>query len=273
MSVSILPTATSLRLLRNRVAARALKTSSGRGYPFVGIGDPLLNGKGEVRGGSMVATRGAEAIDAVRNLPRLPGARAELIAEAKALDATPQESLFMEERATKPQVLALVNDRLREANVISFATHALVGGEMKGVREPALVLTPPSQPSVDDDGLLTMDDVMGFKLVADEWVILSACDTAAPDGSGEGLSGLTRAFFYAGAPAVLVSQWSVDDAATQRLMTLAFNDNKSDRAQHAALLQNGMVKLMAEGASDDAHSYFSHPFAWASFVVIGAGTR
>lgn len=144
---------------------------------------------------------------------------------------------------------------------------------MKGVREPALVLTPPSQPSVDDDGLLTMDDVMGFKLLADEWVILSACNTAAPDGSGEGLSGLTRAFFYAGAPAVLVSQWSVDDVATQRLMTLTFSGNKSDRAHHAALLQNGMVKLMAEGASDDAHAYFAHPFAWASFVVIGAGAQ
>ena len=125
----------------------------------------------------------------------------------------------MEERATKPQVFALTDGPLRDAKVISFATHALVGGEMKGIREPALVLTPPSQPSADDDGLLTMDDVMGFKLLANEWVILSACNTAAPDGSGEGLSGLTRAFFYAGAPAVLVSQWSVDDAATQRLMT------------------------------------------------------
>ena len=142
---------------------------------------------------------------------------------------------------------------------------------MKGIREPALVLTPPLQPSPEDDGLLTMDDVMSFKLLADEWVILSACNTAAPDGSGEGLSGLTRAFFYAGAPAVLVSQWSVDDAATQQLMTYAFAGNKSDRAQHAALLQNGMVKLIAQGASDDAHAYFAHPFAWASFVVIGAG--
>ena len=274
-SISLLPTATSLRLLRNRSveSGNTVGTSHPMVYPFVGIGDPLLSGNGEVRGDSMVATRGAEAIDAVRNLPRLPGARDELLAEAKALDANPQESLFMEERATRPQVVALSTDRLRDAKVISFATHALVGGEIKGVREPALVLTPPSQPSVDDDGLLTMDDVMGFKLLANEWVILSACNTAAPDGSGEGLSGLTRAFFYAGAPAVLVSQWSVDDAATQRLMMLAFTDYKSNEAQHAALLQNGMVKLIAEGASDNAHAYFAHPFAWAPFVVIGAGAQ
>ena len=271
-SISLLPTATSLRLLRNRVEATSTLNASPAGsYPFIGIGDPLLSGKGEERGSAMVATRGAEAIDAVRNLPRLPGAREELLAEAKALDADPQKSLFMEERATKPQVFALTDGPLRDAKVISFATHALVGGEMKGIREPALVLTPPSQPSADDDGLLTMDDVMGFKLLANEWVILSACNTAAPDGSGEGLSGLTRAFFYAGAPAVLVSQWSVDDAATQRLMTLAIAAYNSNRAQQAALLQNGMVKLMAEGTSDDAHPYFAHPFAWASFVVIGAG--
>jgi hypothetical protein len=54
-------------------------------------------------------------------------------------------------------------------------------------------------------------------------------------------------------------------------MTLAFAGRNSNRSQHAALLQNGMVKLMAEGASDDAHSYFAHPFAWAPFVVTGAG--
>jgi tetratricopeptide (TPR) repeat protein len=85
LSVSLLPTATSLRLLRNRVeASTTTNTPPAKAYPFVGIGDPLLSGKGEERGSSMVATRGAEAIDAVRNLPRLPGAREELLAEAKA---------------------------------------------------------------------------------------------------------------------------------------------------------------------------------------------
>ena len=116
-----------------------------------------------------------------------------------------------------------------------------------------------------------MDDLMGFKLTADEWVILSACNTAAPDGSGEGLSGLTRAFFYAGAPSLLVSQWAVNDAATQRLMTFTFAGGKPDGAEHAASLRNGMAKLIQEGASDDAHTYFAHPFSWASFVVVGEG--
>ncbi len=273
MSISLLPTATSLRLLRNRVeASNTANASSAKAYPFVGIGDPLLNGKGEERGSSMVATRGAEAIDAVRNLPRLPGSREELMAEAKALDANPQESLFMEERATRPQVLALSKDRLRDAKVISFATHALIGGEIKGVMEPSLVLTPPSQPSTDDDGLLTMDDVMGFKLVADEWVILSACNTAAPDGSGEGLSGLTRAFFYAGTPSLLVSQWAVDDAATDQLMTAVFTAyGSSGGVSRSTALQGAMLKLMDMPRTDPTHAYFAHPFAWASFVVVGEG--
>jgi CHAT domain-containing protein/tetratricopeptide (TPR) repeat protein len=273
MSISLLPTATSLRLLRNRVGvSSATNASSAKAYPFVGIGDPLLSGKGEERGSSMVATRGAEAIDVVRNLPRLPGSREELMAEAKALDANPQESLFMEERATRPQVLALSKDRLRDAKVISFATHALIGGEMKGVMEPSLVLTPPSQPSTDDDGLLTMDDVMGFKLVADEWVILSACNTAAPDGSGEGLSGLTRAFFYAGTPSLLVSQWSVDDAATDQLMTAVFTAYGSGSGvSRSTALQGAMLKLMDAPRTDPTHAYFAHPFAWAPFVVVGEG--
>ena len=63
---------------------------------------------------------------------------------------------------------------------------------------------------------------MGLNLTSTEWVVLSACNTGAADGSGEGLSGLARGFFFAGAPTLLVSHWSVDDRATQALMTDVF---------------------------------------------------
>jgi hypothetical protein len=62
--------------------------------------------------------------------------------------------------------------------------------------------------------LLALDDVMSLKLKRTEWGIF----TAAPGGSGEGCSGLTRAFFYVGTPSLLVSQWSVNDAATDQLI-------------------------------------------------------
>ena len=89
---------------------------------FIGIGDPLLDGRGNQRGGSMVASTGTSAIDAIRALARLPGTRRELIAEAKTLGANTQNSLFMEERATKPMVMKLNRNRLRAARIIAFAT-------------------------------------------------------------------------------------------------------------------------------------------------------
>ena len=65
--------------------------------------------------------------------------------------------------------------------------------------EPALVLTIPDNPNELDDGLLQASEVSQLKLNAD-WVVLSACNTASADAVGaEALSGLARAFLYAGA--------------------------------------------------------------------------
>ena len=76
----------------------------------------------------------------------------------------------------------------------------------------SLVFTIPEHPSEDDDGLLTASEVAALKLNAD-WMVLSACNTAAGDKPGaDGLSGLARAFFYAGARALLVSHWQLDES-------------------------------------------------------------
>ena len=92
--------------------------------------------------------------------------------------------------------------------------------------EPASVLTPANE---SDDGLLTATDVACLKLSAD-LVILSACDTAAPCGryGADGLSGLARAFFYAGARTVLVSHWPVDVDATETLPGLLASPKDQD---------------------------------------------
>jgi hypothetical protein len=180
--LSELPSATSLRVLRGLHTTATLPTAPTE--PFIGVGDPVLDGSGDARGGAMLATRGANAIDDIRRLPRLPGTRDELMADAKALGADTNASLLLGERATKPEVMELNRGRLAGTRVVAFATHALIGGEIKGLIEPALVLTPPSQPSENDDGLLALDDVMSLKLKRTELVILSACNTAAPGGSG-----------------------------------------------------------------------------------------
>ena len=87
---------------------------------------------------------------------------------------------------------------LSDYRVLAFATHGLVSGELSGLGEPALVFTPPETGTEADDGLLTASEIATLKLDAD-WVILSACNTAAADGTpgAEGLSGMAKAFFYA----------------------------------------------------------------------------
>ena len=109
--------------------------------------------------------------------------------------------------------------------MLHFATHGLLSGDVERMAqrqgEPALVLTPPDKPAnADDDGLLMASEVATLKLNAD-WVVMSACNTGDKIGT-QALSGLARAFFYAGGHALLVSHWPVYSDAAVRLTTSAF---------------------------------------------------
>lgn len=127
--------------------------------------------------------------------------------------------------------------------------------------EPALVLTPPDTPAnSDDEGLLMASEVAALKLNAD-WVVLSACNTAAGDKIGaEALSGLARAFFYGGARALLVSHWPVYSDAAVRLTTQAVAElERHQNVGRAEALQHAMSALM----DDPSHADNAHPAVWA----------
>ncbi len=106
----------------------------------------------------------------------------------------------------------------------SIATHGFMANETRrytdSLAEPSLMLIPPSTASREDDGLLMASEVAQLNLDAD-WVILSACNTAGGAAlyETEALSGLARAFFYAGARSLLVSHWYVDSIAAVKLTT------------------------------------------------------
>lgn len=124
-------------------------------------------------------------------------------------------------------------------------------------------------PTEADDGLLTASEVAQLKLDAD-WVVLSACNTAAgetdkPD--AQALSGLARAFFYAGARALLVSHWAVDSQATVSLITRAFDEIASDNVGRAEAVRRSMMALVSTGGRN------AHPAQWGPFVVVGEGAR
>jgi CHAT domain-containing protein len=120
-------------------------------------------------------------------------------------------------------------------------------------------------PSEEDDGYLTAAEIAGLKLDAD-WVILSACNTAAGGASdAEALSGLARAFFYAQARALLVSHWEVNSDTTVKLITGAISRLASDKTMgRAEAVRQSMLALIDEEAPEEAHPAF-----WAPFVVVG----
>jgi CHAT domain-containing protein len=114
--------------------------------------------------------------------------------------------------------------------------------------------------------LLRRVEVAQLKLNAD-WVVLSACKTAAADKPGA-LSGLARAFFYAGARALLVSHWSVDSEAATRLTTSTFALLAADqKLGRAAALRNAMLAYM----NDKSTPLNAYPAFWAPFSIIGEG--
>ena len=120
--------------------------------------------------------------------------------------------------------------------------------------------------------LLTSSDVMTMQLDADV-VILSACNSGGPNGasSGESLSGLARAFFYAGARAMMVRHWSVNDQATALLVAGTMQRiRQGDRLGAAGALRGAQLSML-DDAGKRLPAAIAHPFYWAPFALVGEG--
>ena len=203
--------------------------------------------------------------------PPLPETADELCTVAQLMGGT----VHLGEAATEGTVKRLsANGTLARARIVHFATHGLLSGETEmltaSMAEPSLLLTPPLQPSEEDDGLLTASEVAGLKLDAD-WVVLSACNTASAASDkldAEALSGLARAFFYAGSRALLVSHWYVNSEAAVMLVTTAFDELKADpKIGRAEAMRRAAMRLITPAGPR------SHPAIWAPFIVVGEGGR
>ena len=272
-AISVLPSVSNLKTLREFAPPQQERK------PMIGFGDPVFDpndsktaGLQPSGGATDATTRGYTAfwqgteIDraALSRLPRLPETADELATVAARLGAAAAD-IHLRADASESTVKRLP---LSDYRVVYFATHGLVSGEIKGVGEPALALTPPKAPNELDDGLLTASEVAQLKLNAD-WVVLSACNTIAGEKPGaEALSGLARAFFYAGARALLVSHWAVNSYAAARLTTSTFDILNADpKLGRAEALRRAMLAYMND-ASNPKNAY---PAYWAPFVVVGEG--
>jgi CHAT domain-containing protein/Tfp pilus assembly protein PilF len=168
----------------------------------------------------------------------------------------PQSALsFLGQDATVDAVTR--NPAVATARRLHFATHAKID---EGYPESsALILA--ARPGSREDGLLQVPKIFNLKLAAD-LAVLSACQTAlGREVTGEGLVGLTRAFFYAGVPSLVVSLWNVTDGPTPDLM-LDFYRNLDRQQEKAKALQSAKLSMIARGA-------YSHPSYWAPFILLG----
>jgi CHAT domain-containing protein len=256
--------------------------------PLEAWGDPLFNTKSLVNvtdepGAAVtrhvVLKRASVAVDLEKDDPRtaikysdipaLPETRDELLAMASTLNADTIRDLHLGAQASKASVLqSSKSGELQKKKVVAFATHGLMAGDLPRLTQPALALASTGNEDKDPLGaLLKLDEVLNLKLNAD-WVILSACNTAAADGkSDEALSGLARGFFYAGSRSLLVTHWAVESESAKELTTNTMKNYIANPTQRKAeSLRQAMLTVMADPK-------YVHPAYWAPYALVGEGGR
>lgn len=260
--------------------------------PFVGFGDPHFNlaqagqKKMEIQTASLGTTRGlslnrrgiltqtlTQDSANIGSLPPLPDTAEEVKAIAVALNADLHGDIFLGKEASEERVKSM---DLSDVRTLAFATHGLLPGELDGLEQPALALSSPDVTLGKEDGLLTMGEILGLRLGAD-WVVLSACNTGAGEGAGaEAVSGLGRAFFYAGAKALLVSNWAVETTSAKTLTTELFRRQAADpKLSRSEALNRTMLDLIDSSGHINAEGKmvfsYAHPVFWAPFSLVGDG--
>jgi CHAT domain-containing protein len=297
-AISVLSSASMLKILRTTVKQSEAKRS------YVGFGNPLLIGGpadnlrareasdrqacdavadpgrlGDSRKGAdlppiadLFAGR-LGAPDKLRSLRPLPESAQELCEVSGDLGGVPDD-VHLGSSATETAVKQLSSvGALRDYRIVHFSTHGLLATETasysKDLAEPALVMTPPANATEIDDGLLPATEIALLDLNSD-WVVLSACNTAAGDSeSADPYAGLARAFFYAGTRSILASHWSVDAEASRLLISHTFAEEgaKSARLSRAERLRLA-IKYMIKDYPDPIAA---NPEYWAPFVIVGEG--
>lgn len=249
------------------IASRRLQNILSTKYDFLGIGDPLLSGitnEGTSRG--LFISRRSSDIEAigVNALSSLPETSEEL--KNIALLFNGQKDLLLKENATEK---IFRQQSLSNYQFIEFATHGLIKNDIKGLKEPALVLTPQTEKDESNDGLLTASEIARLNLNA-KLVVLSSCNSASYQLENFGLEvqGLTTAFALAGVPTTIASLWPVESKTTQIINTSLYKELKFNKYDGVAIAHHNAINVFLK--SDIAPEYY-HPRFWAPFVVYGDG--
>ena len=153
----------------------------------------------------------------------------------------------------------LKHENLEQYKYIHFATHGLIEENLPF--RSGIVLS--TNDSSNEDGILQVNEIMNLKLNAD-MVVLSACQTARGKlYKGEGIVGLARAFFYAGASSVAVCLWNINDRSSAGLMKDFYSGLVNGKDKKEALQQAKLDMIHSE------NKLYRHPYYWAPYVIVG----
>lgn len=181
-------------------------------------------------------------------LPSLLGAEQ----EAQAVASFFKVQALTGDKAT----VAEVNHLITGVRLIHLATHGLL--EVFSEDGPGAIALAPSS---NNSGFMTTSDIQNMPEMAADLVVLSACDTARGQITGEGIIGLSRGFLTAGIPSVLVSLWAVNDISTAELMIEFYRNMQKRHLDKAQALRQAMLTTMKK--------YPKNPKKWAAFTLVG----
>ena len=187
----------------------------------------------------------------------LPGTADEVSAITEVFQQKKQKvTSFLFKNANENQ---LKRSNIKKSKYLHIATHGFINEDQPDLS--GLLFFPDT--TGYEDHILYSGEVYNLNLNAD-LVVLSACETGLGKvASGEGLLGLSRAFFYAGANNLIVSLWKVQDQATADLMVSFYQEHLSGKSKNFSTpLRQAKLNLIR---SED----FSHPYYWSAFALIG----
>jgi CHAT domain-containing protein len=232
---------------------------------FIGFGDPVYDyenfREGKPERGIPGPVKGDEIKEIHRGkydreggiYSRLQGSGQEVATITGLFKSKNQKGIvYLREQANEENAKAA---DMKEFDYIHFSCHGILGENFQ-----SLVLS--QIPDSKEDGYLTMNEIMNCDYNA-KLVVLSACET----GTGkmeraEGVTGLTRAFMYAGTPAVVASLWNVSEMGTKELMVKFYTNMLEKELSKEEALRQAKLEMINGGK-------YSSPYFWSSFIMYG----
>jgi CHAT domain-containing protein/Tfp pilus assembly protein PilF len=248
-SVSYIPSLSSLRELNRRKAASRIRPHK----DLLAFGDPFYGANEDDRGNTSQDVFQDFYSNSSIHFFRLKYSGLEIQRIGAAFKPSRMDA-FLRREATEDRLKA---EPLTDYRIIHFATHGLI--DDKKPARSSIILALDQNPG--EDGFLQMREIFNLRMNAD-LVTLSACQTGLGQFiRGEGIEGLSRAFFYAGASSVLMSLWAVNDEATYQLMERFYHHLMGSETP-AVALRRAKLEMIGSGV-------LSHPYYWAGFILNG----